>query len=167
VAADSPVWLLLLQLADQVSTVTVANASRTDIGASVSLEPAAQHAEDPDSTPPPRTVIAVAGPIEHQMQSTQRRRRVFDVAVECVIWAVDQDAMQQAHAALEDLVDLFGVAARTYRQSSTSTATVQMSRAEVLTRPEGLAAVAAQLFLRVSLSEQMPPPAVLPEVPPP
>lgn len=164
--AESPVWTLLQQIADQVGTVTVAGGYRTDIGATVSLEPTAQHAEDPDVTPPPRTVIAVASGIELRSQSAQRRQRIFDVAVEVVIGA-DQDAMQQAHAALEDLVELFGSGARTYRQSATSSAVVQPGRAELLTRPEGIAAVAAQLWLRVQLSEQLPPPAVLPEIPPP
>jgi hypothetical protein len=166
VPADSPVWILLEQLAEQAEAITVAGGYRTDIGNRVSLEPEALHAEDPDSTPPPRLLIGLASTVSLGERSTQQRRRSFDVAVEVAVWADAGDAQAQAHAALEDLLDVFGQQ-RQYLQSATASAQLRPARAEVLTRPEGLPVVAAVLTLTAVLDEKLPAPTVMAPIGPP
>lgn len=166
-SADGPVWTLLQQVALQLAVIAVAGGYRTDLGQTVTTELTQLHADDPDADPPPRIVVAVAEQISFERPSTQTRIRRFRVACEATFWGDETNGQQQAHAALEDMLDALPSRAEYVQVSGEISSDVTVTSAEVLARPEGLPVTAAVVLLDVVMREQRPPPEVPTPVPPP
>lgn len=166
-SADSPVWVLLQQVALQLQAIAVSGGYRTDLGQTTTIELTQLHVDDPEADPPPRIVVAVDGAITFERPSTQTRIRRFRVACEATFWGDETNSQQQAHAALEDMVDALPSRAEYIQVTGEITSDVAVINGEVLARPEGLPVTAAVVLLDVTMREQRPPPEVPTPVPPP
>jgi hypothetical protein len=140
--------LLLAALATDLATIRTTNGYRTNLGAAVGTADVQQ----PQASAP-RVTLRVDEMLVQDI-ATSIRQRTYRISIEAHLPASFGDGTENAHDALEDLLDRFP-ALRQYALEAGAQADVRFAAGRVLPDAAGIAVSVAQVVLDALLKETL------------
>lgn len=143
-------WRAVQVIADYMATIRLADGFRTDLGASVSTDPAQL---DGDTDNLPAVHVVTDGDITDAGIDAGRRIKSVPVTAEAYVPVTQTGAHRIAHDLLDDMSRAIPSGKRRASNFPQGVYALDRTGARILLMPEGLPYVVAQLTLAVGVSE--------------